>query len=657
MKKLAFCRLFAAGFLAAAYIVHAQFIPGDPASAGSSYIVPDVAIWYNTNQLPGHPFPGYVTNGPVKVADQLGNLDLNNGNWDQNVSVVGDSTFLIGASTFADDGSWNGSTNAINQGVVGNNMRPNQTHIVVVQAAAGGAGKLDSAYYDDSGAPYRLHTSCRQRNGGPSVAGDRRFGAANFVTKAMASFWYCKLWFGIDYFNSDGRFSTNYPLFNTGFPSGCNQDCENIPWPGYLTPPTGIDDVQMGVIQTFSLNPTTQARSKLSNAQPSAYDLSHAANVPVCVCNNITNNGGSSTCANGQGGDNWLGYEGGVAVLDNGNFVSMVGDPTGFFGGALGTHVGVVTVFRPDGTVVKPTFLVDSTADRMVQNTVAFSGGFCIRFHGNFYFYDNAGNLLHTSTVASSGIAFATDRGGSTRLAADIRSHYVYLAGPVGSVVQLGIWDARTGTFVTNAVVSSDLDPSATVGNTDVAADSQDRICVAFEGKPATSFPVNQVIARVLKFDGATIQYLTPSFFPFVNADNAANVAAHGLLGFQTINPSVAMTLRQICIAAKGTINSANNPANGPDTPSETTVYTVITHPVPLAAPRPTITLIPWAYNIAFISWVANAGLFRLQSTPALSPTTWADVDPQPETVGPSGGNYFMPILVGGGNNFFRLTR
>src|SRR5439155_6305264 len=40
-----------------------------------------------------------------------------------------------------------------------------------------------------------------------------------------------------------------------------------------------------------------------------------------------------------------------------------------------------------------------------------------------------------------------------------------------------------------------------------------------------------------------------------------------------------AMTRGQICIAAKGIINNNNDPAAGPNTAPETTVYTVITQP------------------------------------------------------------------------------
>jgi hypothetical protein len=246
-------------------------------------------------------------------------------------------------------------------------------------------------------------------------------------------------------------------------------------------------------------------------------------------------------------------------------------------------------------------------------------------------------------------------------LASNIGSHYVYLAGPVGSVVQLGIWDATTGAFVTSGNVCSDLDPSASVFNQNqtaaVAVDALDRICVAYQGLPAnTGGYFVQIMARVLKFDGANVTYLTPTFFPFLNADNAANVAAHGVLGFNMLNPAVAMTTRQICIAGMGIINSVNNPALGPDVTNPVNVYTVINHPAPVAAPRPVMTISSSGGNVT-ISWLADDGLFTLQSTTPLEPTAWANVSPQPATSGPVAGLYSMTVPIGSGRVFFRLAR
>jgi hypothetical protein len=313
----------------------------------------------------------------------------------------------------------------------------------------------------------------------------------------------------------------------------------------------------------------------------------------------------------------------------------------------------VATIFRPDGTVVKDSFLVE--ANQMNANIAAYRGGFCIRVHANLYFYDNAGNLLHTTPVSSSGIGFDTgSRGDGTRLASNIGSHYVYLAGPVGSVVQLGVWDATTGAFVTSANVCSDLDPTATIntGNNAVAVavDALDRVCVAYQGVPTSSYSY-QIMARLLKFDGTSVDYLTATFFPFVNSDTLSSLT---VLGYNMLNPAVAMTTRQICFAAFGTMNSTNNPAGGPDVVNPVNVYTVINHPFAVTAPSMAVN---HSGNNVIISWDANAGLFTLQSSPGLAPTAWADVSPQPAASGPVAGLYSMSVPIGSGKAFFRLAR
>ena len=550
-----------AGFLASCSTTYAQpFIPGGVDSVGLSYTVPDMPVWYSRLQLPGQPFPGYVTNGPVDVAAQVSVTEKQNGNWEPYTSVVGDSTFLIGAGMFADDGTF----------ITPQNVRPNQRYIVTLQPASGGSPKIGEVFYDDFGKPYRLHTMMRQRNPGVRVAGDKRAGATNFLAGGTAALLYGKFWYGIDYFNTDGRYNTSYPLYGTGFGSLNNEDGAGNP--------AGTTDYQAVSVQAFSLNPTTLAQTPLCKALDPFYALSWRDHVPVELCNNA-----GLACGDGGAKSDNVSYFGGDMVgLDNGNFVVVANDYTGFLGGNVASAATVAMILRPDGSVLKDTWLVDPR--EIWANVAAYKGGFCARVQDKFYFYDNAGTLTASNTVASSGVGFDTGRGDGTRIGSDIRSHYVYLAGPVvppegGKACGLGIWDARTGAFVTNVVVSSDLDASvASVDRVGVAVDASERVCVAFAGVPdttaATAFQL-QIIARVMKFDGKNVTYMTPSFFPFMNADtNVDNV-----LGFKTTNPSVAMTSDHICIAAKSLINSQNDPTMGPDTSAETTVYTVIPTP------------------------------------------------------------------------------
>ena len=173
----------------------------------------------------------------------------------------------------------------------------------------------------------------------------------------------------------------------------------------------------------------------------------------------------------------------------------------------------------------------------------------------------------------------------------------------------------------------------------------QGRICVAYVYQPDWTFP-QQVAARVAQFDGSQFVWQTHSFYPFVNHDeNPANV-----LGYKTTNPYVAMNTRQICIAAKGTVNSTNNATAGPDSLAEQTVYTVISQPVPVAAPRPVITMTKTGGNLN-LSWNSEDGLFTVQTTSSLAaPATWSNA---------TAGNVASPVTVpaGTGPTYVRLVR
>jgi hypothetical protein len=618
-------------------------------------------IWYNTNQLAGNFFPGYVTNGPIhNLNDQFGNTDAGNANWDANVSQLGDSVFLVTCATMADDGSWNSSTNGECKGVQGPGYNcargANERCIVLFQPTSGDAPKIGETFYDDFGNPYRLHKGLRQRNSNPGhVGGDKRAGGTNFMTEAFGALWYCGLWFGVDYFNSDGRFSTNLPLYATGFPSSGNIDAHCYPYP-YTGASGPADDVSMGIVQTFSLNTSTLVQTPLSKAETSAYTYKTNL-VPTCVCDDMLKAGCDSGCADAQdvsGAGNWLGYLGNVVCLDNGNFVSAVGEATAFFSGdptREGRLDTVATIFAPNGTLIKDTWWVGhATGDRQWMNVASYSGGFCIRAEFFLYFYDNEGNLRFTSPYTDplpSGGAFGTDLR-SIRLASDIRSHYVYVAGPVGSDIKLGVWDTRTGAFVTDAIVTSDLSPSS-ASFTELAVDALDRVCVAYQGKPTADFQ-DQIMAQVLKFNGALATAVTPTFFPFLNSDTTNNVATNGVRGFTTQLPAVAMTTRAICIAAKGTLNSTNDAASYPDTKVETTVYTVFTAPV-LPSP-PALTARAEGTNVVLSwTWTYPAGFLGLQTSSTLQPASWSYLT----NVVQAGNTYYSTNTIGPGNAFYRL--
>src|SRR5207249_2992923 len=142
--------------------------------------------------------------------------------------------------------------------------------------------------------------------------------------------------------------------------------------------------------------------------------------------------------------------------------------------------------------------------------------------------------------------------------------------------------------------------------------DALDRVCVVYKVKPVSAnFPLFQTAARVMAFDGTNVTYLTHSFFPFVNHDG------DGSLGISTLEPSVAMTTRQIFISAKGVVNSTNNPSAGGDTVvGNTDVYTVINHPDPQPTPGGEtlmITSITPIGQAVTITWTGGTGPYLLQ--------------------------------------------
>jgi hypothetical protein len=203
----------------------------------------------------------------------------------------------------------------------------------------------------------------------------------------------------------------------------------------------------------------------------------------------------------------------------------------------------------------------------------------------------------------------------------------------------------------------TDGDPGAQVSDrVMVAADALDRLCVVYPYQPNTTDFPPQIAARVLQFDGTKFSYLTHSFYPFVNSDSNPVTAMGSAFSFSGGDPNVAMTPRQICIAAKGTINSTNNPAAGADSQPQQTVYTVISHPAPVVAPRPVMTVTHSGGN-ATVSWQQDAGLFVLQSTASLSPASWSDVSPQPATLGPANGAYSMTLPITSGTKYLHLIR
>jgi len=206
----------------------ATLLPGDVASVNVTRIVPDMALWYNSAV-------NHVTNGPINLSQIATPL----GNWEPYISVMGESTFLIGFNTFADDGTL-----------------ANQNFVVAKQPVSGGSPRLDYEFYDDAGNPFKGVINLSRPNGNPQrVAGDKRVGATNFITEAETSIGQ------VTQFQSVNRWSNN-PIYQ-----GTDRYCSE---------------------QIFSVDPSTLAQTPVTNAWDYVYGPYVAAalgannNAPQC---------------------------------------------------------------------------------------------------------------------------------------------------------------------------------------------------------------------------------------------------------------------------------------------------------------------------------------------------------------------------------------
>jgi hypothetical protein len=502
-------------------------------------------------------------------------------NWEPYIDQVGGSVFLIAANTFADDGTF-----------------LNQRYAVALQPAAGGRPVIGDDFFADDGTPFRQLIDISRENGNPQrIAGDHRSGATTFVSMAETSAGQ------LTNFESNARWTTNTAEFTDQ-----NRYCTE---------------------QAFSLNTSTLAQTPLFDAWDFVYGPMAATALPA---------GNNAPQLSRTGGK--------PVVLDNGNFAMVIDDKTCFLSTA--GEVTTFSIVTPSGGIVAGPTLVNPNA--IWDNVAAFSGGFAVRVGSYLAFYNDLGQPINTNANVntSSGLSFDNGRGDGTRIASDIGSHYVYLAGATPSAAQapvsLAIFDSRTGNFVTSATVS-DTDPTVhSIDRVTVAVDANDHFCVVYDMNPnGNIWSADQIVARIGKFDGTNISFITPSFFPFVNSENNPT----NVVGLLTENPSVAMTTEYICIAGKGTVNSTNNPAGGPDTATQTTLYTVINNPSGGTQPGQGAVLSVTQASPTSVS-VSWTGTGILQSTTGFfNPTTvWT----------PVGTNNPVSIKLTGSAMFFRVV-
>ena len=499
------------------------------------------------------------------------------GNWEPYASVLGTSTFLVEANTFAQDSS------------------DHQRFVVALQPAAGGQAKLGEAFFTDKGAPFKGDVNASRQNGNPGrVGGDKRPGAVNFITGAEASPHV------VPELSTDNRFA--------GFDR--------------------LGDGRYGTVQTFKLDPATLSQTPLSKAQDSANGRVKSGTAPG---NQITRFGGD------------------VLGLSDGNFVSVVEDRSLLR--RTDGNCAVATIFAPDGSVVKDSFKV-ADGD-LWSNVAAFQGGFAVRVAGKLYFFNNAGVQQGEGVSQDTcGEAFDKGRGDGTRLGAHINQPYVYLVGRVvnSTAVRVAAWDARTREFAVLADVSEGgFRADADRANIDV--DGLGRFTVAWVSKP-DGYEAQQIAARVFETDttAKTIKPLTASFLPFVNA------APQG--GIRSVGMSVAMTTKQILVAAKGEINLSNKPELGADSPTEINFYTVISHPAPKDDPTPAVGASSVAPRIA----ISRSGAtITITTDPQPLPAGYV-FEVAPAVTGPwvpqTGANSPITLPLGtDGNRFLRAVK
>lgn len=419
-----------------------------------------------------------------------------------------------------------------------------QRYVVALQPAAGGAMKLGEGFYSDAGQPYRTEINRSRENGNPGrVAGDKRPGAVNFIIGGEASP------HAYPAFQSDNR-------WNLGFTrSGLSPD-------GNGPDPT---EARYGTVQSYSLNFTTLEQTPLTKALDAANGRLTTGTPPN---SQVTRFGGD------------------VVALDNGNFVSVVEDRSRTRN-AEGNAV-VATILSPTGQIVTESFVV-ANGD-IWANVAGFKGGFAVRVAGVIHLFDNAGARLAPIDQNTSGESFDRNRGDGVRMAGHINSPFIFLAGKVttANLIKVAAWDTRDGSFAGSAEVS---EPAFAGGfdRANLAVDALNRVVVGWVSQPE-GYEKQQVAARVLALDetSKTITPLTGSFLPFINAAQSG--------GIGSVQMSIAMTTRQICVAAKGEINLQNKPEQGafinPNTGEplkEINFYTVFTHPNPQADPTPPV--------------------------------------------------------------------
>lgn len=537
--------------------------------------------------------PGGLSSvGLTRVVDDT-IISENNGvaafaNWEPNASVLGGSVFLMSQNTYALLPSGSTST-------------AYQRHALVFQPVGGGPFDRGDVFFGDHFDPYRGQVNGSRQNGNPAVvAGDTRPGGVHIMAGAEAS------------------------PHNWGVAPADRSPTSFYPQDTFYSLPDRWD---LGLTRAFQVNPGPNGNvDRYASVQSYWVDPSTLEQKPPmslaqdAILGRLTSGDSSDENAVKFGGD--------IMCLSNGNFLVVADNRSGLIG-ATGPYA---VIMDPEGNILKDSFAIDTAGLGYSHwsNVAAFNGGFCVRYHGKMFFFDNAGSLQGTldqqdgSTYPLDGegmpVVLGFSRGDEHRIASHINSDYVFLAsmydkdldddpGTIDDIKQvygLAVYNAQTRQYVAFVNIN---EMTADHGGTDadnffpdhndtgvgavdrvnLAVDALNRVVAVYE---TTIDGVNespQVVCRVIEFDpsanpGEEFSYLTASFYPFMNYWTTSN---NGIMSWRM---SAATTTQAICIAANGKINLDNNPALGANSPEKVNYYTVISHPDPQSDPTTPVT-------------------------------------------------------------------
>ncbi len=545
--------------------------PGDPNS-----VPPPPMVSFEIAQIEDLGLTRIVPDQILFETD-LDNLD----NWEPYASVIGNSTFVVEANTFAepiDD--------------------QNQNYAVAFQPVTGGDPVEAAGFFGDDGTPYVGQINGSRQNGNPGrVAGDRRPGATGYVVGGEAS---PHLY---DPFQSDDR-------WNLGFDR--------------------LEDGRYGAVQMFRLDPASLETTPTSVALDA-------------VNGRLTDGFAPGNQIGRFGGDVAFLDNGNVVVVvdDRSGVLEASNSTTAVILAPDGSVVRESWVIDPRDIWSNVTSYKGGFCVR-VHDILYFHDN-AGELQGQVHQVDDLPETLSFDTGRGDATRIASHinstlvfLAGTTDLFDSEGFELEDENGQFRQGVQIAVFDAATQTFLSHRTVSEvstgndgpdEGDFLGGFGRANLAVDALDRVAVAFE-VDLEDADNPQTFARVLSYDAAgdAWEALTPSFYVFENQSD---------FEIRTFRPAVAMTTKEILVAGKGEINRERNGDAGVDTPGQTTFYTVISHPDPQEDPTPglvvaadpiVITSVGVVDGTITLTWEGGHGPFMVQRKGEVDELVWVNL-------------------------------